>query len=62
MEQEQINELRTILSNGKDCTKLPAYRQYYTLATGKVHQRGCSGCDCKFLFTFLSSYLNLITK
>jgi hypothetical protein len=51
--------LRQILAGGKDCSKIQQYREAYKELTGKEYGGGCTSCACRYLFTWLSSYINI---
>jgi len=50
-------ELKKILANGKDCTKIKQYREAYKHFTGKEYPNECSSCACRFLYNFLLNFI-----
>ena len=55
MDKEAI---KLMLAGGKDCCKIQQYREAYKQLTGKSYGGGCTSCACRYLFTWLSSYIN----
>lgn len=58
MNDEELNKLKLLLVNGKDCRKLDMYKKYYQLITGKNYGNKCSGCACTYIYNYLKAYLN----
>lgn len=50
-------ELRQILSGGKDCGKIQLYRKAYQDYTGKEYPNACTSCACNYLYRYLLNFL-----
>lgn len=57
MDDITLQELKTLMAKGKNCSHLEKYKMYYKIASGKTYGNGCGSCACKYLFTWLSSYI-----
>lgn len=51
------DEIKAVMSTGRDCNKVKIYKELYEKASGKKYNGSCNNCSCKFLFNWLTIYI-----
>lgn len=62
METERTAQIRELLKGGRKGDKYAAYKEAYESISKKKLNMGCSSCAVKFLYNWLSNWLNYAEK